>query len=59
MQILRARLLQMATEQHNSASPPTQGMVGSGDRARRSTYNYPQTRITDHRLGLTCIGSTR
>jgi peptide chain release factor 1 len=55
MQILRARLLQMATEQHNSAiAAERRGMVGSGDRAEKiRTYNFPQNRVTDHRLGLT------
>ncbi|MFI5309087.1 MAG: peptide chain release factor 1 [Polyangiales bacterium] len=55
MQILRARLLQTATDQqHAAVAAERRGMVGSGDRAEKiRTYNYPQNRVTDHRLGLT------
>jgi peptide chain release factor 1 len=55
MQILRAKLLHAATEQHNAAvAAERRGMVGSGERAEKiRTYNFPQNRITDHRLGLT------
>jgi peptide chain release factor 1 len=55
MQILRARLLQTATEQqHAAVAAERRGMVGTGERAEKiRTYNYPQNRITDHRLGLT------
>jgi peptide chain release factor 1 len=55
LQILRAKLLQAATEAHNSAvAAERKGMVGTGDRAEKiRTYNYPQNRVTDHRLGLT------
>jgi peptide chain release factor 1 len=55
LQILRAKLLQMATESHNaSVAAERRGMVGTGDRAEKiRTYNYPQNRVTDHRLGLT------
>ncbi len=55
LQILRAKLLKIAEEEHNSAiSAERRGMVGSGDRAEKiRTYNYPQNRVTDHRIGLT------
>jgi peptide chain release factor 1 len=55
LQILRAKLLQAATEQHNAAiAAERRGMVGSGERAEKiRTYNFPQNRVTDHRLGLT------
>jgi peptide chain release factor 1 len=55
LQILRAKLLQLATDAHNAqVSAERRGMVGSGDRAEKiRTYNYPQNRVTDHRLGLT------
>ncbi len=55
MKILKARLydLQMQ-EQNDEESEKRKLQVGSGDRsARIRTYNYPQNRITDHRIGLT------
>jgi peptide chain release factor 1 len=55
MQILRARLLALATEEaHEAEAAERRGMVGSGERSEKiRTYNYPQNRVTDHRLGLT------
>jgi peptide chain release factor 1 len=55
MQILRAKLLKIATEAHNDAiAAERRGMVGSGERSEKiRTYNYPQNRVTDHRIGLT------
>jgi peptide chain release factor 1 len=55
LQILRAKLLQAATDQHNAAvAAERRGMVGGGERAEKiRTYNFPQNRVTDHRLGLT------
>ena len=55
MKILRARLLERAQEeQRSSIAAVRKGMVGSGDRSERiRTYNFPQARITDHRIGLT------
>jgi peptide chain release factor 1 len=55
LQILRAKLLKLAEEEHNSAiAAERRGMVGSGERAEKiRTYNYPQNRVTDHRVGLT------
>ena len=55
LQILRAKLLKLAEEEHNSAiAAERRGMVGSGERAEKiRTYNYQQNRVTDHRIGLT------
>ncbi|HSO20286.1 MAG TPA: peptide chain release factor-like protein, partial [Desulfosarcina sp.] len=53
--VLRARLLdQMEQEQHDRISQDRKSQVGSGDRSERiRTYNFPQGRVTDHRIGLT------
>ncbi|MCP4681231.1 MAG: peptide chain release factor 1 [Desulfobacterales bacterium] len=55
MKVLRARLLdQEQREQQSKISEERRGMVGSGDRSERiRTYNFPQGRVTDHRIGLT------
>jgi len=55
LQILRSRLLKSATEAaHEAEAAERRGMVGSGERSEKiRTYNYPQNRVTDHRLGLT------
>ncbi|MBN2418682.1 MAG: peptide chain release factor 1 [Deltaproteobacteria bacterium] len=55
MKILRSKLLDaQETEQHSKISQERKNMVGSGDRSERiRTYNYPQGRVTDHRIGLT------
>ncbi len=55
MKVLRARLYEehMAS-QHEAATEQRRSMVGSGDRSERiRTYNFPQGRLTDHRIGLT------
>ena len=55
LQVLRARLLdKMEQERHNKISEDRKSQVGSGDRSERiRTYNYPQGRVTDHRINLT------
>lgn len=55
MKILRSRVYDMMIEQQNNAiSQERKSQVGSGDRSERiRTYNYPQGRVTDHRIGLT------
>jgi peptide chain release factor 1 len=55
MKILRARLLEAEEERvHAERSAERKSMVGSGDRSERiRTYNFPQNRLTDHRIGLT------
>lgn len=55
MRVLRARLLDRAQqEQHGEISDMRRSLVGSGDRSERiRTYNFPQGRFTDHRIGLT------
>jgi peptide chain release factor 1 len=55
MKVLRSKLLDaQETEQHSKISQERKSMVGSGDRSERiRTYNYPQGRVTDHRIGLT------
>jgi peptide chain release factor 1 len=53
--VLRARLLdQMEQEHHDKISKDRKSQVGSGDRSERiRTYNFPQGRMTDHRINLT------
>ncbi|MEA4892228.1 MAG: peptide chain release factor 1 [Peptococcaceae bacterium] len=55
MKVLRSRLMEKAVEeQADSMSSTRKSMVGSGDRSERiRTYNFPQGRVTDHRIGLT------
>jgi len=55
MQVLRARLYEkMREEAHGVEAEARKAMVGSGDRSERiRTYNFPQGRVTDHRINLT------
>ena len=55
MKVLRARLFEAAEAERNaSIAEDRKSQVGSGDRSERiRTYNYPQGRVTDHRIGLT------
>ena len=55
MKILRSRIYEaMQAEQHEKIASERKLQVGTGDRSERiRTYNYPQGRLTDHRIGLT------
>ncbi|MCA9529854.1 MAG: peptide chain release factor 1 [Myxococcales bacterium] len=61
MQILRAKLLEAEQEAAASAeAAERRNMVGTGDRAEKiRTYNFPQSRVTDHRIQLTLHGVER
>ena len=55
LKVLRSRLLdQKVREQNDQIASERRSQVGTGDRSERiRTYNYPQGRVTDHRIGLT------
>ncbi len=55
LKILRSRLLDAAQREHDEAiASDRRSQVGTGDRSERiRTYNFPQGRVTDHRIGLT------
>ena len=55
MRVFRARLLDLKQREEQEKLAGTRKMqVGTGDRSERiRTYNFPQSRVTDHRIGLT------
>ena len=55
MKVLKARMFEMEEAKRNAAiAEDRKSQVGTGDRSERiRTYNYPQGRVTDHRIGLT------
>nr|WP_267886723.1 peptide chain release factor 1 [Massilibacillus massiliensis] len=55
MRVLRAKVLELAQEEQRSElAADRKSQVGTGDRSERiRTYNFPQGRVTDHRIGLT------
>ena len=55
MQVLKSRLYQMAQEEQDAkVGNERKSKIGTGDRAEKiRTYNYPQNRVTDHRIGYT------
>jgi len=55
MKVLRSRLLEQERRKHEAEiAHERKSQVGTGDRSERiRTYNYPQSRVTDHRIGLT------
>jgi peptide chain release factor 1 len=60
MKVMRARLYERALrESEEKYSAERKSMVGSGDRSEKiRTYNFPQNRLTDHRINLTLYNLT-
>ena len=55
MRVLKSRLYEFyQSQQHEAQASERKSQIGSGDRSERiRTYNFPQSRVTDHRIGLT------
>ena len=55
MTVLRSRLLKLKEDEERAKyAAQRKGQIGTGDRSERiRTYNFPQSRVTDHRIGLT------
>lgn len=61
LKVLRSRLLEMKQqEEHDKYAKNRREQIGTGDRSERiRTYNFPQSRLTDHRIGLTLHSLTQ